>query len=146
VNACGSTLAFAVADQAAKTASQNIGDTEYIDAERSYSMGVKNFKDGTNLSERKKKESLILPSDLTNLPELTGIVKFPNYNYVLSRWHSGKDPTRPKEIYPDLTEPFVLRDDLLMENIVREQQEIRQRLEEDLNIQIEEELDLKNEE
>ena len=141
VNACGSSVIFAVADEAAKTASRNIGDTEHIDAERSYSMGVKNFKDGTNLSERKKKEALIMSSDLTNLPELTGIVRFPNYNYILSRWYSEKDPTRPKEIYPDLNEPFVLRDDLLMENIVREQEEIRQRLEEDLDIQIEEEFD-----
>ena len=84
-------------------------------------MGVKNWRDGTNLSQRKRKEHLLLPSDISNLPDLTGIVKFPNYNYVISKWQY--------KAYPTINPPMVVRDDLLIESIIKEQEKIRQQLE-----------------
>ena len=121
VNACGSSVTFAVADESAKIASNNIGETEFMDSERSFSMGVKNWRDGTNLSQRKRKEHLFLASDISNLPDLTGIVKFPNYNYVISKWEYKAHPT--------INPPMVVRDDLLIESIIKEQEKIRQQLE-----------------
>lgn len=139
VNACGSSVTFAVSDQAAKTAAENIGETEYVESERSYSMGVKDFRDGANLAERKKREPLMLPSDMTNLRDLVGIVKFPNYNYLLSRWHDPRDPRRPRETHPDRNEPFQLRPDFLMSSILAEWRRIKEMVAENVEIQFEEE-------
>ena len=122
VNACGSGVTYAVADESAKIASNNIGETEFMDSERSFSMGVKNWRDGTNLAQRKRKESLFLASDISNLPDLTGIVKFPNYNYAISKWEY--------ESYPAVNPAIVTRDDLLIENIKKEEEKIRQQIEE----------------
>jgi hypothetical protein len=85
-------------------------------------MGVKNWRDGTNLAQRKRKESLFLASDISNLPDLTGIVKFPNYNYGISKWEYKS--------YPAVIPAMVIRDDLLIENIKKEEAKIRQQLEE----------------
>ena len=139
VNACGSSVTFAVSDQAAKTASDNIGETEYVESERSYSMGVKAFRDGANLAERKKREMLMLPSDITNLRDLVGIVKFPNYNYLVSRWHASQDSRRPREIHPDRNESFQLRPDLLMSSILDEWRKVKQMVVENVEIQFEDE-------
>jgi len=131
VNACGSGVTFAVSDESAKIASSNIGETEFMDSERSFTMGVKNWKDGTNLAQRKRKESLFLSSDISNLPDLTGIVKFPNYNYVVSKWGYKS--------YPAVNPAMAIRDDLLIENIKNEEEEIRRQLEEqELDIVFEE--------
>jgi type IV secretory pathway TraG/TraD family ATPase VirD4 len=122
VNACGSSVTYSVSDESAKIASNTIGETEFMDSERSFTMGVKNFRDGTNLAQRKRKEALFLASDISNLPDLTGIVKFPNYNYVVSKWLYTAYPTK--------NPPMVVRDDLLIENIKKEEEKIRQQLEE----------------
>jgi type IV secretory pathway TraG/TraD family ATPase VirD4 len=113
VNACGNAVIFAVADpDNARYLSSKISDTEYTEMEKSYSMGVEDFRDGVNLSQRKRKEPLFLPADLMSLPDMTGIVKFANHDYLKT--------TLSYTAVKDVTSAFELRPDLRMENIAAE--------------------------
>ena len=107
VNACGNAAIFAVGDpDNARFLSARISDTEYTEMETSYSMGVEDFRDGTSLSQRKRKEPLFLPADIMRLPDMTAIVKFANSDYLLSRFtYRGVADVNPR---------FALRDDLRM--------------------------------
>ena len=91
-----------------------------MDTERSRSMGPHDMRDGVSIRENKKRELLFLPSDISNLPDLTGIVKLRGYDFVLSKWIY--DPPGPHH------EPFTLRDDLILANIVAEQRRIREQV------------------
>lgn len=119
-NAPGNRITFALSGETAERESKyNIGETEYMEVERSQSMGPNDMRDGVNMRRHKKKEPLFLPSDIANLPDLTGIVKLRGYDFVMSEWTYQ----RPRQIH----KPFVLRDDLILSNIVAEQQRIRER-------------------
>ena len=110
VNACGNAAIFAVADpDNARFLSSRISDTEYTEMDRSYSMGVEDFRDGVSLTQRKRKEPLFLPADLMSLPDMTGIVKFANHDYLKTQlsFTAARDVNRA----------FELRTDLLMQNI-----------------------------
>jgi len=105
VNACGNAAIFAVADpDNARYLSAKISDTEYTEMDRGFSMGVKDFRDGVSLTQRKRKEPLFLPADLMTLPDMTGIVKFANHDYLKTRlsFTSVKDVARAFELRPDL--------------------------------------------
>ncbi|KJS30742.1 MAG: hypothetical protein VR64_14505 [Desulfatitalea sp. BRH_c12] len=118
-NAPGNRITFALSGETAeREAKYNIGETEYFEIERSQSMGPSDYKDGTTLRNQKKKELLFLPSDIANLPDLTGIVKFRDYHFVISRWAYDK----PRPIHS----PFELRNDLVLANIVAQQQRLRE--------------------
>ena len=120
-NAPGNRITFALSGETAeREAKYNIGETEYWEVERSQSMGPSDFKDGVSLRPVKKREQLFLPSDIANLPDLTGIVKLRDNHYVLSKWEYEK----PQQIH----DRFLLREDLVLENIVAKQQEIQQEL------------------
>ena len=59
---------FAVSDpRTAKYLVDKIGDTEIMEAEETYSMGVANYRDGVSLTQRRKRQRLILDSELMNL-------------------------------------------------------------------------------
>jgi type IV secretory pathway TraG/TraD family ATPase VirD4 len=110
VNACGNSVVFSLSDTvSAELSSRKLGETEYRETEKSHSMGPDIHRDGTNLAERKKREHLFLASDIMNLPDLTGIVRFANYHPIVSKFQY-KD-------YPDISEAFVLRQDLLMHTL-----------------------------
>ena len=80
------------------------------------SMGPHDMRDGLNISENKKRDLMMLPSEIANLPDLTALVKLKNYDFVLSEWEW--------EATPDLHRPFWLREDLSLEHIVAQQKEI----------------------
>jgi type IV secretory pathway TraG/TraD family ATPase VirD4 len=110
-----------VADtETARYCSEKIGQTEYMHAEKTLSMGVDDFRDGTSLSIRKKTEPLFLPSDIANLPELTGIVKFPNYHHLVTKFKYKSHPNANKEFEP--------LDALLIDNVIIEQDAIKRDL------------------
>jgi len=105
VNACGNAVIFAVSDpDNARFLSARISDTEYTEMDRSFSMGVEDFRDGVNLSQRKRKEPLFLPADLMSLPDMTGIVKFANHDYLKTQlsYTAVRDVQRAFELRPDL--------------------------------------------
>lgn len=116
-NAAGNRITFALSGETAeREAKYNIGETEYIEIERSQSMGPSDNRDGTTLRETKKRELLFLPSDISNLPDLTGIVRLRGFDFVVSEWGYEKPTTRH--------EAFVLREDLDLERIKAEQARI----------------------
>lgn len=83
INACGNSLILRVSDPTtSKYLSDKIGQCVINVPQESYSMGVTDFRDGVNLSKVEKTENLILPSELQNLPDLTGYAKFVGHNFV----------------------------------------------------------------
>ena len=123
VNACGSNLIFAVADPiTAKFLSDKIGDTEYVETEETYSMGTEDNRDGISLIRRKKTEKLVLPSDIQNLKDLNAYLKLPNFDIT-------KVEFRYKS-YPDKHEPFLMKPELNLENIMLEQAKILEEVKE----------------
>lgn len=116
-NSPGNRITFALSGEAAERESKyNIGDTEYYESERSQSMGPHDMRDGINIRKTKKKEPLYLPSDISNLQDLTAIVKLRGHHFVKSTWQYQT----PKII----NNSFALREDLLLENIVGEQKKM----------------------
>ena len=115
VNACGSSVMFAVSDpRTAKYLVDKIGDTEIMEAEETYSMGVANYRDGVSLTQRRKRQRLILDSELMNLPDLQAYVKIPNNPFVtLSRFGIREYPVR--------TISFVIRENLLLDEVIERQ-------------------------
>jgi type IV secretory pathway TraG/TraD family ATPase VirD4 len=115
INACGTSVMFAVADpKTARYLSDKIGETEFLETEETYSMGVADNRDGVSLMRRRKIEKLILPSEFQNLRDLRAYVKIPNIAAVTITDFRYKS-------YPTTTEPFVIREDLLLDNVVARQ-------------------------
>lgn len=129
MSGCGTHLYFNVSDQAAKIVSENIGQTEYIEYLKSNTIGGKYLPE--NLNPNKKKEPLFLPSDISNLKDLNGILKTRNYNFLKTTFKYKK--------YPGKVDPFVLRDDLLMENMKKQEENIAD-LKKDAGIEIDDDI------
>ena len=107
INSCGSCVVFAVNDtETASDSSKLIGDVENLKADKSLSMGLTDHKGGTSLSYHSKTEPLLLPSEIMNFPELTGVVRFANYPPVITK-------LKYKE-YDIIAEPLLIRDDLIL--------------------------------
>jgi type IV conjugative transfer system coupling protein TraD len=105
INACGINVIFSVADpKTAHFLSDKIGDISYNETQETYSMGVKNYKDGVSISQRVKQESLVLPSEIMNLKDLSCYIKIPNYD--ISQTHLSY------RNYSDNELPLIIRDDL----------------------------------
>lgn len=107
INACGTTAIFSVSDpQSAKFLSTKIGETEFLETEETYSMGVADTRDGLSLMRRRKVEPLILPSEVMHLKDLELFLKFPNYDLTKTKltWQD----------YPALSESLQFRKDLDM--------------------------------
>ena len=109
---------FAVSDpKTAKYLSDKIGETEYYEAENTLSFGVGDNRDGESLRKTKKTEPLVLKSELMNLPDLTAFVKIPNNPKVMKTKLNYR-------YYPPLSSSFVIRDDLVLDQILAKQTEI----------------------
>lgn len=139
VNACSNSVIFTLSDEAAKTASKGMDEVQYMESTKTYNMGVHNWRDGISLNEKKEKEPLMLPAEIEQLPDMRGVVKFANYNRIITNWYDPKQPTRPNRIFPDRNTPFEIRPELNLENILAEQQRIMDELNFDADIPIEEE-------
>jgi len=107
INACGNKIMFNVDDPiSARVSTDILSETEYIEMNKTRSMGVNDNRDGTSLAERTKRESLFLPAELMKLPDLTAIVRFKSYDPLIS--------TFKYKIYPDKAPEFVMRENLLL--------------------------------
>jgi type IV secretory pathway TraG/TraD family ATPase VirD4 len=121
VNACGNGVTFALADPvSADISSAKLGETEYLDTETTRTMGVESYRDGTSLSQRKKRERLFLPADIMDLQKLTAVVKFSTHDPVVSKF--------PYKEYPNLAESFLMRPDLLLPVAEDDSEELREAL------------------
>jgi type IV secretory pathway TraG/TraD family ATPase VirD4 len=112
-NACANRLTFALTGETAeKEAKYNIGEVEFTRFRRSYSMGPTDLRDGIGLSEEHKRDLMLLPSDIANFKDLSAIVRLRNYDFTISNWEW--------EEAKQAIDRFILRDDLLLENIVKD--------------------------
>lgn len=113
VNACGSSVMFAVSDpRTAKYLVDKIGDTEILETEETKSMGVADYRDGVSLTQRRKRERLILDSELMNLPDLHAYVKVPNNPSITVSRFTIKD-------YPVRTTSFMIRENLMLDSLIK---------------------------
>jgi len=117
LNACGNSLIFRVSDPTtAKYLSDRIGRTELLETDQTLSMGVADNRDGVSLMQRTREKDLVLPSEIINLLDLEAYLKIANYSITKIRFDYKR--------YPEIREPFVVREDLLLENIVADQMQL----------------------
>jgi type IV conjugative transfer system coupling protein TraD len=114
LNACGNAIMYRVADPVtAKYLSDRIGKTEVLETDQTLSMGVADNRDGVSLMQRSREKDLVLPSEIMNMRDLEAYAKFANYSFTKIRFDYKK--------YADNHEPFTVREDLLLENVVADQ-------------------------
>ncbi|MDR2017907.1 MAG: type IV secretion system DNA-binding domain-containing protein [Syntrophobacterales bacterium] len=118
VNACCSSVIFAVSDpKTAKYLVDKIGDEEIIETEETFNMGVSNYRDGVSLTQREKRQRLILDSELMNLPDLHAYVKIPNNPSITLSKFEIRD-------YPAKEPSFIIKDEYILEEVVQKQEEL----------------------
>ena len=61
----------------AEWAAQSLGEQEVNEATESLSMGTNDSRDSVNLQRRVVRRSIVLPSEIMNLPKLSGFLKLP---------------------------------------------------------------------
>jgi type IV conjugative transfer system coupling protein TraD len=60
----------------AKHVSENLGQVEQVEANEGMSYGVNDMRDGVNLSRMQVTRPLVMHTEVTNLPNLTGYLRF----------------------------------------------------------------------
>ncbi|BBD03362.1 MULTISPECIES: type IV secretion system DNA-binding domain-containing protein [Sphingobium] len=60
----------------AKHVSENLGQVEQVEANEGMSYGVNDMRDGVNLSRMQVTRPLVMHTEVTNLPNLTGFLRF----------------------------------------------------------------------
>ncbi len=122
LNACGNSLIFRVSDPTtAKYLSDRIGRTEVLETDQTLSMGVADNRDGVSLMQRTREKDLVMPSEIMNLEDLEAYLKIANYSITKIRFQYKH--------YAERQEPFDVRNDLLLKNIVDEQESFAQKTE-----------------
>jgi type IV conjugative transfer system coupling protein TraD len=120
VNACGTAGIFSVSDpKTAKFLSTKIGETEFLETEETYSMGVADNRDGVSLMRRRKVESLILDSEIMLLKDLELFLQIPNYH--MTRTQLIRKP------FPVIAKALQFRPDLDLDRIIAAHRAIRVR-------------------
>ncbi len=98
---CSSWCVFRSNDIAgAKFASENLGNSEIVETFEGISFGASEIRDGVTLSKQRNLRPIVLPTEIMNLEDLNGYVKF-GRNFPVARV-----VTRYKK-YPVVAEPFV---------------------------------------
>jgi type IV secretory pathway TraG/TraD family ATPase VirD4 len=118
VNSCRTSAIFSVSDPiTAEFLSDKIGNTEFLETEETYSMGVDDHRDGVSLMRRRKVEPLVLYSEIMELQDLELFLKIPNYG--LTRTHLIWKP------FPVEAKALEFRKDLELDRVIAEQRAIR---------------------
>ena len=60
----------------AKLVSENLGQAEQVEANEGMSYGVNDMRDGVNLSRTQVTRPLVMPTEIVNLPNLAGYLRF----------------------------------------------------------------------
>jgi hypothetical protein len=102
-----------------------IGDTNILETEETLSMGVSNYRDGVSMAERRRRQRLIIDSQLMNLPDLSAYMKVLNNPFITLTRFETKD-------YSAKTTPFIIRDNLIPKTTFTEKQAIIEPLAEEI--------------
>ncbi len=98
---CSSWCVFRFNDIAgARFASENLGNSETVETIEGISFGASEIRDGVTLSKQRNLRPIVLPTEIMNLEDLNGYVKF-GRNLPIARV-----VTRYKK-YPVVAEPFI---------------------------------------
>lgn len=74
---CSTWVALRANDTAtAKHVSENLGQVEQVEANEGMSYGVNDMRDGVNLSRMQVTRPLVMPTEVINLPNLVGFLRF----------------------------------------------------------------------
>jgi type IV conjugative transfer system coupling protein TraD len=74
---CSTWVALRANDtETAKHVSENLGQVEQVEANEGMSYGVNDMRDGVNLSRTQVTRPLVLGTEVTNLPNLAGFLRF----------------------------------------------------------------------
>ncbi|OHT19442.1 type IV secretion system DNA-binding domain-containing protein [Edaphosphingomonas haloaromaticamans] len=74
---CSTWIALRANDTAtAKHVSENLGQVEQVEANEGMSYGVNDMRDGVNLSRMQVTRPLVMHTEVTNLPNLSGYLRF----------------------------------------------------------------------
>ncbi len=74
---CSTWLALRANDTlTARHISDNLGQVEQVEANEGMSYGVNDMRDGVNLSRVQVTRPLVMPTEIVNLPNLTGYLRF----------------------------------------------------------------------
>lgn len=105
INSCGNVITMALNDEKeARIASDRLGEIEFEEFNKTTSMGVSDFKDGISVASQRKREKLVLPSEITEQPELTSVVQLANYGIMRTKLTYTP--------YPERNIAFDMRDEL----------------------------------
>lgn len=77
----------------AEHVSKNLGRVEQIEANEGMSYGVNDMRDGVNLSRMQVTRPLVMDTEVINLPNLTGFLRF-GRNLPVVRFHDRFNPIR----------------------------------------------------
>ena len=105
------------------------GETEYYDTENTTSAGVDDFKDGVSFVRRKRREPLVLPSEIQNLPQREAYVYLANLGLTKTdiscrRLYLDENELNSKPA--STTETFILREGLTLQEILERQHRIEE--------------------
>ncbi len=113
LSACGNSIMFRVADPTtAKYLSERIGKAEVTEVDQTLSTGVTDLRDGVSLAQRIREKDVVMPSEIMDLRDLEAYLKIANYHVSKVNFSFKKREVRH--------EPFIIRDDLLLDNILKE--------------------------
>lgn len=103
---CSTWVALRANDTAtAKHVSENLGQVEQVEANEGMSYGVNDMRDGVNLSRMQVTRPLVMPTEVTNLPNLVGFLRF-GRNLPVVRFNSRfNDIPSLGEAFAERTEP-----------------------------------------
>jgi hypothetical protein len=74
---CSTWVALRANDRGtARLISENLGQVEQVEANEGMSYGVNDMRDGVNLSRVQVTRPLVMPTEVMNLPNLTGYLRF----------------------------------------------------------------------
>ncbi|PNQ01990.1 type IV secretion system DNA-binding domain-containing protein [Sphingobium sp. SA916] len=115
---CSTWVALRANDEpTARHISSNLGQVEQVEANEGMSYGVNDMRDGVSLSRTQVTRPLVLPTEIVNLPNLTGYLRFGRDLPVIrftDRYHPAK---ADQPAYVDRTEPAVRLDPIASETI-----------------------------
>lgn len=91
----------------AKHVSENLGQVEQVEANEGMSYGVNDMRDGVNLSRMQVTRPLVMHTEVTNLPNLSGFLRF-GRNLPVVRFEDSFNEVPPASAaFVERTEPAV---------------------------------------
>ena len=110
VNSCGNSVVMALSgDKQQKIAAETFTKVEFYESNKTSSMGVSDFKDGMSIATQRKKEPLVMESDIKFLPELTCLAGFANFDGIVRSELTYVE-------YEEINIAFDMRPDLILES------------------------------